>query len=116
MKKMKEMLQKLQENNPILAGAAAVFLKTLAITGTAVIVVLLALWGFGVYDTLETALDLKANSPVLQVPMWGTLVLCILCMVVGVLMYFHKYKRTAVQGEFYNAVAPALGLKTKKER
>lgn len=103
------------EDKPILAGALIMFLKTLVIAAVAAVVLFLLLWGTGVYDKLETALDLKYNAPELLVPMWTLLALCVLCMVSGMLMYFHKYKRSVTKTAFYEAVAPALGLTTKKE-
>lgn len=116
---MNTVLEKIKthmENKPILAGALTAFVRAFVITGLAAVVIFLLLWGFGVYDTLETALDLKYNSPILLVPMWTLAALFILCVVSGMLMYFHKYKRTVAKSAFYEAVAPAMGVQTKKER
>lgn len=58
---------------------------------------LAALFGIGyatgIYEKIETALDLKYNSVFVTMPIILTAVMALICFLVGFLMYFHKYKR-----------------------
>ena len=46
------------------------------------------------YTKLENALDLKASSPWILVPMYASLGCAAACLLVGSLMYFRKYNRS----------------------
>lgn len=110
-----ERIKAFGEKMPILAITVSVSLKAFAIAAIAAVASFLLLWSVGIYDNLETALDLKYNSPLLLVPMWVLVAAFALCMVVGLLMYFHKYKRPKVKSAFGEALAPALRHGTRKE-
>ncbi len=103
------------EKRPLLSGTLMTVGKTILIATAVVLVVFLVLWATGTYDMLETALDLKHNSPILLIPFWTCAALFVMCLMGGCLMYFHKYKRTIVKTTFYHAVAPAFGLDAKKK-
>lgn len=96
---------------PIIAYALNSFIKSFFIAIGTGSIIFFILWVTGVYATLETALDLKYNSPIVLAPMWAFVALFAVCLLVGFLMYFHKYKRGKSKTAFYNAVAPILGEK-----
>jgi hypothetical protein len=77
------------------------FLKTLLICLVVFPGIFSLLYFTGLYFTLETALDLKYNSPFVLVPLWGSLGLAALCFFIGCLMYFYKYKRSKSKTKFY---------------
>lgn len=99
------------EKIPILAYILVSFVKSFFIAIASIAVVYGILWITGIYSNVETALDLKYNSPIILAPMWVFVALFVVCFVVGFLMYFHKYKRTKSKTKFYNAVAPILNKK-----
>lgn len=109
MKYMKEKLKALTEKTPILAGVVITFVQAALISVAVAGASFLLLWSIGLYDNLETALDLKFNSPLLLVPMWVLAAAFALCLLVGLLMYFHKYKRPKVESAFGKALEPILG-------
>lgn len=115
MNKIKEKYRELSEKNPLLWSTLsyAGFAGVIAVCVVAVLFLLL--WATGVYDTLETALDLKYNSAVFLVPLWTAAALSAMCMVGGFLMFFHKYKRPKVKSSFRDAIAPALGMEAGKK-
>lgn len=78
-------------------GAAALFAVLFAV-----------LWLTGLYAQLETVLDLKYNSPFVFVPLYGFAALAVLCLLVGFLMYFYKYKRTKTKSTFYKTFSNIL--------
>lgn len=94
---------------PVLAYALKSFVVSLFIVAIIAAVLFAILWETGVYAKLEAALDLKYNSPIIIAPMWVFAALFLICLMVGFLMYFHKYKRGKTKTDFYKAVAPALG-------
>ncbi len=111
---MKNIFEKITaafEKIPIVAYALIYLIKTFLIAVGAVAVLYFILWVTGVYASLETALDLKYNSPVILAPFWAFVALFAVCLVVGFLMYFHKYVRGKTKTAFYNAVAPLLSEK-----
>ena len=114
MKKYIDKIKAFFESRPILNVIATYFLLVFFGTICLLAVVFGLLWITGIYSSLETALDLKFNSPVILVPMWTLLALSLLCAVIGCLMYFHRYKRRKSKSAFYNELAPVLDTKTKK--
>ena len=62
----------------------------------------------GVYTNLESALDLKYNSPLVIIPLFGFIGLFVVCFFIGFLMYFYKYKRSKTRGTFYKAFSNIL--------
>lgn len=108
MKKMTDNFKALVDKNPLLFHALAAIVKTFVIAGAAAAVIFLLLSVTGVYPNLETALDLKYNSPIILVPLCVLAALFLLCLTVGLLMYFHKYKRTKAKTPFSQKVTAAL--------
>lgn len=111
MKKIFKKISIVFEKTPIISYALISLIKSFFIAVGTVAVLFFILWVTGIYARLETALDLKYNSPVVLAPLWVFIVLFIICLLVGFLFYFHKYKRRKTKTAFYNAVAPALGEK-----
>lgn len=99
------------EKIPILAYILVSFVKSFLIATVSVSVVYFMFWVTGIYSKIETALDLKYNSPIILAPMWAFVALFVVCFVVGFLMYFHKYKRRKTKTKFYNAIASTLNKK-----
>ncbi len=96
---------------PVVVYALKSFVITLLIAAITVTILFVILWQTGAYAKLEARLDLKYNSPIILAPMWTFAALFLICLVVGFLMYFHKYKRGKTKTDFYNAVAPAFRKK-----
>lgn len=107
MKKNTSVLNKV----PIVKYVLVSFIKTFLITAVISGILYFVLWITQVYSRLETMLDLKYNSPIIAVPIWSFVALFVICLLVGFLMYFHKYKRGKAKTDFYKAVAPAIGKK-----
>lgn len=108
---MKKVLRKISaffNEIPIITYILISFVKSFLIAVGAITVIYFICWITGIYAQLETALDLKYDSPIVIAPMWAFVALLILCFMVGFLLYFHKYKRGKSKTAFYNAVAPAL--------
>jgi hypothetical protein len=111
MKKISIKIALFFEKIPVVAYALISLIKSFLIASISITVLYLILWETGVYAKLEAALDLKYNSPIVLAPMWTFVALFVLCLMVGFLMYFHKYKRGKSKTDFYKAIAPALGKK-----
>lgn len=73
----------------------------------------LALTGY--YGKLENALDLKAGSPWILIPLFAALAGAVLSFLVGFLMYFHKYKRPVPKTNFNKNFAAVMAGKKKKQ-
>ena len=96
-------MRKFLEKHPILKYVISSYIKVL-LGGGLLMATLFAVLNFtGVYEKLETVLDLKYNSPLVLVPLYGFAILAILCFFVGALLYFHKYKRAKSKTAFYEA-------------
>ncbi len=111
MKKISERIISAFEKIPVAVYVLKSFVISFFIAAVVVAVLFVILWKMGTYTKLEAALDLKYNSPVIVAPMWTFAALFLICLMVGFLMYFHKYKRGKTKTDFYTAVAPALGKK-----
>ncbi|MDD5934983.1 MAG: hypothetical protein PUC65_05350 [Clostridiales bacterium] len=112
--KMKKIFKKISdifEKIPIISYALIAFIKTFLIAVISIAVLYLILWKTGVYAILETALDLKYNSPIVIAPIYIFLALFIISFTIGFLMYFHRYKRRKSKSAFYTAIAPAFNQK-----
>jgi len=77
--------------------------KLLAVLAIAFPILVFILIRTGVYERLATALDLKYNSPIILVPVFGSIALAVICLFIGFLMYFYKYTRPRRRGAFYKA-------------
>lgn len=104
------------EKRPIIYGALRSFFITFGIAVVAIAVLFFVLWITGIYASLESALDLKYNSPYILVPIWGFLALSVLCIMSGMLMFFHKYKRAKSKTAFYKELETVLEKKEKLVR
>lgn len=115
MNKMRERYRELAEKYPILCSALTCGVLTFIIGAIVLLMLAFVLNATGHYGNLEAALDLKHNSFVFLTPLWTLVALSVLCGMSGVLMYFHKYKRTQVKSDFRDALAPALGMEVGKK-
>ncbi|MEE0060613.1 MAG: hypothetical protein UE295_07290 [Acutalibacteraceae bacterium] len=114
MRKIVKKISLFFEKIPILAYILVSFVKSFLIVAVTVPVIYGILWVTGIYSNIETALDLKYNSPIILAPMWVLIALFVVCFVIGFLMYFHKYKRGKTKTKFYNAIAPILNKNNRK--
>ena len=104
MKKIIEKIKVILEGKPLLLDVVITVFKTFVIGGCAAFVLFLLLWITKIYPTLETALDLKYNALAILVPLCVFAALSLLCFVVGILMYFHKYSRKKSNTSFRKAL------------
>ena len=81
------------------------------VVGAAVIFGLLK--ATGKYSVLESRLDLKYDSPWLTVPMAASLALALVSLVIGLILYFYKYKRSRTKSAFYSALQNVITDKNK---
>ena len=109
--KMKAFFDKM----PICVIAVTAFVRTAVIGAVGVVASFLLLWVTGIYEKLETALDLKHNSPLVLIPLWVMIAAFALCMFIGLLMYFHKYKRSEKKTNFGSAIESAFVKRAGKE-
>jgi hypothetical protein len=96
---------------PIVGYVLISYVKALLIALAGFTVIFAGLYFTGIYAKIETALDLKYNSPIVLVLLWGCLGLAVVCFFVGFLMYFYKYKRSKSKNTFSAALAKVLGGK-----
>lgn len=68
-----------------------------------------------IYPKLESALDLKYNSPFVMIPLVGFACMTVVCFFIGSLMYFHKYKRSKNKGKFYKEFSAILGQQESRK-
>lgn len=111
MKEISGRIKKLFEKAPLLSQTLIAMIKAFVIAVVLFSIVYLVLWKTGIYAKIETALNLKYNSLFILIPMGAFAALCVVCFMVGVLMYFHKYKRSKGRTDFYKAIAPTLWKK-----
>jgi FtsH-binding integral membrane protein len=98
-------MRKLLEKYVIVQYILRAFVKTLLIALAGFTVIFAVFQFTGLYGRIETALDLKYNSPFVLIPLWGFVGLAGVCFILGFLMYFHKYKRSGTKSAFHQAVA-----------
>lgn len=84
------------------------YIKILLFSGVILGAVFVVLKITGLYAQIESVLNLKYNSPFILVPLYGCLILALLGLVVGALMYFHRYKRTKINSVFYKKLSQVL--------
>lgn len=101
-------MKKIFERYPILRYVLGSYVKTFFGASVLLAVTFAVLWLTGLYARLETVLDLKYNSPFVFVPLYGFAALSVLCLVIGFLMYFYKYKRAKTKGTFYKTFSNIL--------
>lgn len=111
MSKISEIIVSYIKKVPVVVYALKSFVIWLLIEAITVTIFFIILWQTGTYARIEAMFDLKFNSPIILAPMWTFAALFLICLVVGFLMYFHKYKRGKTKTDFYNAVAPAFRKK-----
>lgn len=101
-------MRKLLEKYPIFKYVISSYVKVVLSAGVLITALFAVLKFTGLYEKLETILDLKYNSPFVLVPLYGFAILSILCFFVGALLYFHKYKRAKSNSVFYQAFSGVL--------
>lgn|GEM_PF-402239 len=84
------------------------YIKVLLVTLVAFAVLFSVLYFTGLYAQVENALNLKYYSPFVLVPLYSSIVLAFLCLFVGFLLFFHKYKRAKSGGLFYRTFSNIL--------
>ncbi|MBS5933978.1 MAG: hypothetical protein KIC94_14015 [Clostridiales bacterium] len=68
------------------------------------------------YPKLESALDLKYNSPFVMIPLVGFVCMTVVCFLIGFLMYFYKYKRNRTKGKFYKEFSAVLNSQKESKK
>lgn len=101
---MKKFFEKYPIFRYVIGSYVKVFFGALSLFMVAFVVLFLT----GLYARLESILDLKYNSPFVYVPLFGFLALAVICLLVGFLMYFHKYKRARTKSTFYRTFTNIL--------
>lgn len=104
---MKRILKKVESylcKVPILSYILVSLIKTFFVVVIILIALFSILYATGTYNKLETVLDLKYNSPILIIPMFVFSLLLVVCIVIGFLLYFHKYRRGKHKTKFYNSL------------
>lgn len=107
---MKKILNKL----PILKYIIISLARSLAIAMPVAFVIFGILSVTGMYSKLESILNLKYSSPFITLPLYCFAALAVLSLVVGFLLYFHKYKRAKVKTKFNAALAMCWNKKMKE--
>lgn len=112
MKKIFEKISAAFEKIPVVAYILSSFLKWFFAAGVFAIVFFVILWTTGLYARLEVMLDLKYNSLIIVAPMLAFAGLSLVCLLVGFLLYIHKYRRRISKNtDFYKAIVSAFGEK-----
>lgn len=105
-------MKKIFEKYPIFKYVLSSYIKFTLCAGAFIAALFAVLKLTGLYEKLETILDLKYNSPFVLVPLYGFAALAILCFLVGALLYFHKYKRAKSNSVFYKTFSTVLKEKS----
>jgi len=105
-------MKKLLEKYVIVHYIARLFVKTLSVTLGILTALFIILEVTGLYKLIETALDLKYNSPFVTVPLGVFAVLTAGCLLVGFRWYFYKYRRIKTWSAFRKAFSGVLDDKT----
>ena len=80
------------------------FLVVLPCSFGAIALLFIVLFATGFYAHIEDSLNLKYDSLFILVPMFASLALALLCLFVGFLLYYHKYKRPKANSKFHLAL------------
>ena len=115
MKKTINTLKAFFEKKPLLSSILITAVTTFLIAAGVAVLLFCGLWITGLYPKLEAALDLKYNAFAIVVPLCIFVVLFLLCLMTGILMFFHKYKRNKTKSVFYHALAPIWNKQGKKK-
>lgn len=105
------MMRKIFEKYLIVKYVVSSYFKYLLCSVVAFVAIFATLVFTGLYSRMETALDLKYNSPFVLVPLYGFLALAVLCFFIGFLLYFYKYKRSKTRSVFYKTFSNILNEK-----
>lgn len=109
-------MKKIFEKFPIIRYVANSYVKGLLCSTVVLIVMFAVLAVTRLYPRIERALDLKYNSPFILVPVFGFAGLTVLCVFIGFLMYFHKYKRSKTNSVFYKTFSNVLNAEQGNKR
>lgn len=112
---MKRVQSRVFAKLPLLRETLAAFLGALFAGAALVAVVYGILKATGIYNRLEMALNLRADSDYFLYPMRIAAALAIVCFTIGFLMYFHKYNRSKLLSPFSRAFS-AVMTETKKSK
>jgi len=85
--------------------------KALLLSLAAFTLLFAALIPTGVYNRIESVLDLKYNSPFVLIPLYGFIALSGICFFIGFLLYYYKYKRSRSKGTFQEAFSKIISDK-----
>jgi len=109
-KKINQVFEKVPIIGYILTSLVKTFIAAVVIFGVVFAVLKLT----GIYDKIDSALNLKADSPFIQVPLFTFLALAVLCFFIGFLFYFYKYRRPKNgNSKFNNEMSKLLENNTK---
>lgn len=101
-------MKKIFEKYPLLRYILGSYVKTFLGTAVTVAALCAVLIPTGIYSRLESILDLKYNSPFVLGPLFGFAGMALICLLVGSLMYFIKYKRNRGRSTFYKSFSNIL--------
>ena len=101
-------MKKLFEKYPVLRYIVESFVKFFLCSLVVFTLIFGVLEFTGIYAWLERALNLKYNSPFVLAPLFGFAILTVLCLVIGIILYFYKYKRPKLRSTFYKAFSCIL--------
>lgn len=101
-------MKKLFEKHLILKYVITSYIKYLIIALGVFAVLFGVLFFSGLYAQVENVLDLKYNSFVVVAPIYVAIALAFLCLFIGFLLYFYKYKRSRARGTFYKTFSSIL--------
>lgn len=109
-------MKKLFNKYPIIEYILEAYIKFL-LCSLGFFTVLFAVLNFtGIYARLESVLDLKYNSPFILVPLYSFAALAVIGFVIGLLLYFYKYKRTKTKSVFYKTFIKILNEESVDEQ
>ena len=106
-------MKKVFDKYPILKYVVSAYIKYFLIFSIIAVLLFALLKVTGIYEKLESALNINYNSPIIVGPLFLFVIAAGLSFLVGVLLYFHKYKRPKKKGKFYEAFSKTLIAKQK---
>lgn len=113
---MKKIIKQFWEKAPILRYILRSLAKWFTIVALTFGILYAVLFLTGNYAKMESVLNLRYNSPFVLVPLVVFAVLAILCFVIGLLLYFHKYKRPTAKSRFYQVLSTRLNDRRRNAR
>lgn len=102
-----------RDKHPILGHFLRNLIKTFIIGSAAIALVFGILIWTGLYEKIEIALDIRYNSSLITIPLYAFAGVAVVGLVIGILLYFHKYKRVKTRSLFGDKLKEVL---QKEER